>query len=86
MGTAWYQEVWIGFRPYLIKLMVDFLVSCSLWTTLFLFKGLTKYLDIGTWAAEWIQNVHSVGALAAYVLFGLLFAIDIYALHTGNLK
>ena len=79
--SAWYFEVWAGFRPYLIKIVVDFMASCLLWTALFLFKLLTKYLDIGTWAAQWIENIHSVGSIAAFALFGILFATDVYAIQ-----
>ena len=81
--VPWYVEVWSGFRPYLIRVSLDFLISGLLWLSLFLFKSLTQLLPIAHWAAEFIEKIHTVGALVAFVLFGVLFAVDIYALHHG---
>jgi hypothetical protein len=44
--VAWYEEIWSGFRPYLIRMSIDLLISCLLWISLLLFKSLTQLLSI----------------------------------------
>jgi hypothetical protein len=76
-----YVEVWQGFRPYLLKISVDFLITITLWVVLFLFKLLTKWLSIDGWAAEFIVNVHAAGAFGAFLVFAALLVADLYFLH-----
>jgi hypothetical protein len=71
-------EVWIRFRPYLGDLLVDSLISASLWVSLYGFKWLTHVLKIDGWAGDWITNIHSVSMILAFGLFGVLFALDVW--------
>jgi hypothetical protein len=31
----WFAEVWLAFRPYCVKLTIDFLIFVSIWAVLF---------------------------------------------------
>jgi hypothetical protein len=86
IGSQVTSDIWEGFRPYLVKIAIDFLISASLWVVLFLFKALTKLLAIGGWAGDFIVNLHATGAVAAYGIFAILFATDLYTLHREKLR
>jgi hypothetical protein len=86
-------EIWRGYRPYAVKLAVDFLVSGSIWVGLFLFQLLHRTLPINSWGAMLIDNLHSAGAVAAFVIFTWLSVADIMVVsrasrhdHTGNTR
>ena len=79
-----FQEVWTGFRPYLVSITQDFLISASLWVFLFIFKLLTYLLPIPGWAGEFIVHVHSAGTLAAVGIFAWMSVIDIIRLKGGG--
>lgn len=83
-GAGIPAKIWGGFRPYLVRFSVDFLVSGTLWVMLFLFKSLTKLLEIPAPVSEFIITIQSVGVVLVFVLFGVLFIIDIYALHKSR--
>lgn len=74
-------DIWGGFRPYLVKFLVDFMISGSLWVLLYLFKRLTFLLQIDGPAGEFITNLHAAGAVSAFGIFAVLFVIDLYGLH-----
>ena len=75
------QEIWTSLRPYLVKMVTDAIISALLWGFLWLFKLLTKFLEIDGWAGEWIANIHSLGAVLAFAAFGILFLFDVIKLH-----
>jgi len=77
-------EIWRGFRPYLVKLVTDLLVSGSFWGALFLFQLLRRTLPITSWGAALIEHLHSAGAVAAFVIFTWLSVIDIINVHKGR--
>lgn len=79
-------EVWIGFRPYLIKILVDFLVTGSLWLVLFIFKLLTAFLPITDLAGEMVISLHSAGIVAAVGIFIFFSVNDIIQIHGGKLE
>lgn len=79
-----WSEVWLSYRPYFVKIAVDFLIAVSLWVVLFLFKMLTKVLAIDGWAGQFIINMHAAGSVAAFGVFALLFFLDMYSLHNGK--
>jgi hypothetical protein len=74
-------DIWAGFRPYLVRFSVDFLISAFLWIALYLFKLLTTWLEIEGWPAEFMHAAHSAGVASAAIVFAILFVLDIYALH-----
>ena len=79
-----FKEVWDGYRPYLVKFTVDFLITATLWLVLFIFKVLTSYLPVSGWAGEFIVAVHSTGTVAAFGVFAWLFVIDIIQTRKGG--
>ncbi len=80
-----FKEVWEGFRPYLLKLSIDFLVPGAMWLFLFAFHGLTKLLPIHGWAGQFILGLHSAGTVVALGIF-LFFAVnDIIHIHKGDI-
>jgi len=72
-----FEEVWRAFRPYLVRLTIDFLVSASLWVALFIFKILTNLIQVPGWAGIFIVNLHSAGIVAALFILVFLFVVDI---------
>ena len=78
-------EIWIGYRAYVIKLVQNFLVAASLWLGLFAFKALTYVLPVSDWAGQFIVHVHSVGIVAAFIIFGYLSVNDIIHRHRGGM-
>lgn len=76
-----FAEVWRGYRPYLVRITTDFLVTATLWAGLFSFKILTYLLPIGGWAGDFIVHVHSAGTLFSIVIFAWLSVNDIYHIH-----
>jgi hypothetical protein len=76
-GDSLLHQVWRRFCPYLVALLVDFLISSCLWLTLFAFNGLTKTLAIDGWEGRIIIAVHSVTMVLAFATFGILFALDV---------
>jgi hypothetical protein len=79
-------DIWSGFRPYLIRLFIDFMVSGSLWVFLYLFKWLTRLLEIDGPAGRFILNLHAAGAVSAFGIFAVLFAVDLYELHSRKVS
>jgi len=74
-------EIWSGYRPYAVALAVDLLISTSLWLILFIFKVLTRWLTISGWAGDFIVEIHSAGAVGSFLVFAILFAVDLARLH-----
>jgi hypothetical protein len=79
-----FQETWTLYRPYAIRLLVDFLVSLSFWLALFLFEKLRLLLPIVGWAATFIDNLHSAGTVIGFLIFVILFILDIWRLRSKN--
>jgi hypothetical protein len=86
-------EIWRGYRPYAVKLAIDFLVSGTFWVGLFLFQLLRQTLPITSWGAIFIEHLHSAGVVAAFVIFTWLSVTDIIVVsrasrhdHTGNTR
>ena len=71
------KEVWAGYRPYLVKFIIDFLISTSLWLFLFVFKLVTYYFPVPGWAGDFAVHLHAAGTVAIFGIFACLFVIDI---------
>lgn len=80
-----FKEVWLAYRPYLVKLTVDFLVPVTMWVGLFIFTSLTNLLPIPGWAGEFVIHLHSAGTVAAIGIFGWLSINDIIQIHGRGL-
>jgi hypothetical protein len=73
MPEPLYKEIWLDFRPYVHALVVDLLVTISLWTLLAVFKWVTTLIPIEGKAAEVITIIHSFGVVAVFgILAGFL--------------
>jgi hypothetical protein len=70
-----------GFRgevsPYLRALLIDFIISASLWLALFAFQWLTHLLPIKGVEGETARVVHSASTILAFPTFGVKFIIDV---------
>jgi hypothetical protein len=64
-----------------VAISVDFLIAGSIWLGLFLFKRLTKHLAVEGVAGELIVNIYAAGAVGVYVLFAIMSALDLFAIH-----
>ena len=81
-----FKEVWVGYRPYLVKFTIDFLVTASLWMALFIFKYITKFLPITGWAGDFIVALHSAGVVGAVGVFVWLSLNDIIHIRGGRVE
>jgi len=77
-------EIWSGYRPYLLRVTIDFLVSATIWLALFLFKILTDILPITGFAARFIVALHSLGTVAALAIFLFFSVNDIIQIRRGD--
>ena len=89
------KEVWAGFRPqaveyaieflaYAARFAIDLLVAASLWVVLFVFEWVTGRLPVGGWAGEFVTHLHSAAIVAGFVIFGLLFVLDIIEIRKAR--
>lgn len=87
-GRGWMNglldDIWERFEPYLVHIAVDGLVACSLWIFLFIFKLITKLFHIDGIAAVIIGHIHSVGSVLAFMVFGVLFFIDVLEIRKAE--
>jgi len=79
-----FQEVWRGFRPYLVKFAVDFGISGTLWLGLFVFHTLTRFLPVPDWAGTLIVHMHSAGSVAIFGIFAFLSVNDLVHIRRGG--
>jgi len=79
------KEVWLGCRPYLAKIMINFVVSASLWLALFIFDTLRHFLPVTGWPGWLIGHLHAVGIVLAFGIFVWLSVNDILQLHGGRM-
>ena len=79
-----FTELWKGFRPYLVKLSEDFLVSVTLWAALFGFEQLTHVLPIDGWPGQFISYLHAAGMVCSVGLFSFLSVADIWAIRKAS--
>ena len=64
-------------RPYVVKLVSNFLIVATLWLLLFLFEKLTKLLPLTDYAAAFIRHIHGASLIAAALIFAWLSVNDI---------
>jgi len=72
-----FEEIWGGVRPFFIKILIDFLITASLWVGLYLFKIMASAMPISGWAGELVIVLHSVGTVAAVGIFMWYSIMDI---------
>ena len=76
-GESFLGEILKELRPYLRALLLDFIISASLWLALFAFHWLTHLLPIKGVEGETARVVHSVSTILAFPTFGVKFIIDV---------
>jgi len=76
-----FVEIWSEYRPYGIKIAVDFLVAGSIYVALFLFQVLRSWLPMSGWRGQFIDNIHAAGGIVAVSVFSLLLVIDIVIIY-----
>jgi hypothetical protein len=77
-SRSFLAEMWNSYRPYGIKVGIDFLVADTVWLGLFLFQRLRHFLPIPGWGGTFIDNLHSLGTVLVFLSFTLLSAVDIF--------
>jgi hypothetical protein len=75
------RELWARIRPYLLLIATDSLVTLALYLVLLGFQRLARLLPIPGWEGEWIQHIHGIGIIGAFVLFAFLIVRDLYRIH-----
>jgi membrane protein implicated in regulation of membrane protease activity len=78
-----FSELGNGYRPYLLRFSIDFLVCATIWLVLFLFKVMTDVLPITGFAAKFVVALHSLGTDAAMVIFLFFSVNDIIQIRRG---
>ena len=63
--------------PYLQALLVDLIISVSLWLALFLFQWLTEVFPINGFEGAAVIAVHSASTTLAFATFGIKFTYDV---------
>jgi creatinine amidohydrolase/Fe(II)-dependent formamide hydrolase-like protein len=77
------RAVWAGFFPYLVALLVDFLISISQWACVYVFQRLTEALAVKGIEGAIIIAVHSGNTALAFSTFGVLFTYDVIQIRRG---
>ena len=76
-GESFLRGVMDDLRPYLQALLVDFIISASLWLALFAFQWITRVCPIQGFKGETVVAVHSASTVLAFATFGLKFTYDV---------
>jgi hypothetical protein len=70
-------EVLKELRPYLMALMIDFVISVCLWLCLYVFQWLTTVFPIHGFKGVTVIAVHAASTTLAFATFGLKFTYDV---------
>ncbi|SRR5229473_2474676 len=92
--SVWH-EIWGGVRPGIVrhatnflnefvKYLYGFMVSCSIWLFLFLFKKITDFFPASGWIATLIVGLHDLGILAAMANLVWFIVNDIIQSRRGG--
>ncbi len=80
-GTLWLVEVWNAFRPYLIKLSVDFVIFVGIWGVLLAAHALTTALPLGTKLSDFLVGFHETMVVITFVWLSLVATWDLISLR-----
>jgi hypothetical protein len=83
-GRPFIAEVWSVTRPYLVRLVSDWLIATTLWVLLWLFKRITTLWPVEGWAGEFMVNLHAAGTVMALALFVGLLLLDIIQIRRNS--
>lgn len=76
----WFAELWQGFRPYLIRLALDFLLFVSIWAVLLAAHWLTNTFRLGTKLAEFMVGFHETVVVLSFVWLSIVAFWDLATL------
>ena len=71
------RRIWEDYAEFASKLIVDFLVSLTIWILLWAFEFVTRFFPIPGWSAAFMENLHAAGAVAGICAFSILSIVDI---------
>ena len=77
----WLAEVWVGFRPYLIRLLSDFLIFLAIWLVLLAAHTLTARMPLGTTLSRFLVGFHETVVVLTFVWLSLEATWDILMLR-----
>ena len=76
----WVFEIWQGFRPYFIRLSVDFLIFAAFWTVLWAAHALTTHLPLGSTLSRFLVGFHETVVVLTFAWLSLEAVWDIVML------
>ncbi len=79
-GILWLTEVWHAFRPYLIKLSIDFAIFIGIWSVLLAAHALTTALPLDSKLAEFLIAFHEITVVLTFVWLSLVATWDLVSL------
>jgi hypothetical protein len=83
-GKSFFGGVIDDLCPYLQALLIDFIVSASLWLVLFVFNWLTHICPIRGFEGDTAKAMHSISTLLAFPALGVLFIVDVILINTSK--
>ena len=84
VSSTWIVEIWVGFRPYLVRLATDFLVFLAIWLLLLAAHALTTRLPLGTTLSRFLVGFHETVVVLTFVWLSLEATWDIVMLRRGK--
>lgn len=81
VSSVWVVEIWRGFRPYLIRLSIDFLIFLAIWLLLLGAHALTTKLPLGTTLSGFLVGFHETVVVLTFVWLSLEATWDIVMLR-----
>ena len=73
----WFVEVWSAFRPYCVRLIVDFLIFVSIWAVLFAAHWLTSTFPLGSSVTLFMVGFHETVVLLSFVWLSIVALWDL---------
>jgi hypothetical protein len=77
-NSRFISELWDEVRPYALHLLKDLIVSLLLRVCVWSFHFVGHLMPISGWIDNFLNNIHSAGAIASFGVFVGLSARDIW--------
>lgn len=71
-------RIWDDARPVIERAMTDVLITTTLWSALFFFQLLEKWLPVGGWAGTFVVQLHKAGAVVLLSVFMVMSATSLW--------
>jgi hypothetical protein len=82
--SVWLVEIWVGFRPYLVRLSIDALIFLAIWLLLLGAHTLTTRLPLGTTLSRFLVGFHETVVVLTFVWLSLEATWDIVMLRRNK--